>query len=64
MAHRAGKRSPITIGTGPHACIEIANHATPGYKSFFMVNIRHKMNLLSLTKYKDKAFDFIDVFLL
>ena len=27
-AQRAAKRSPITIGTGSHACIEIETHAT------------------------------------
>ena len=28
VAQRAAKQSPITIGTGSHACIEIETHAT------------------------------------
>ena len=27
-ARRAAKQSPITIGTGSHACMEIETHAT------------------------------------
>ena len=40
VARRAAKRSTITIGTEPQACIEIENHAT----LFFLVNIARSMH--------------------